>query len=70
MLAAGRADWYCPLTVVLKSENLLRMRETLKRFIILRGNESYTFFLAGGLEYRCKSASPDFNRLYCAIKQG
>lgn len=44
MLAAGRADWYCPLTVVLKTENLLRMRETLKRFIILRGNESYTFF--------------------------
>lgn len=44
MLAAGRADWHCPLTVVLKSENLLRMREIPKRFIVLKGNESYTFF--------------------------
>jgi len=35
MLAAGRADWYCPLTGAEIRESL-RMREILKRFIVLR----------------------------------
>lgn len=31
MLATGSTDWHCPLTVVLKPEKLLRMREILKQ---------------------------------------